>query len=79
VQISIPQDAENLARNQAAAAGFANVDDYIANLIRRQPGQNATLPRIRAFQELQKLREELPKLGAEEIVRLVHDARTDLS
>lgn len=79
MQISIPPDAELLVKGQAAAAGFANVDDYIANLIRRQPGQESTSSRAGAFQELQLLRNELPKLDIDEIVQSVHDARADLS
>jgi hypothetical protein len=79
MQISIPPDAELLAKSQAIAAGFTSIDDYVANLIRRQPGRESNGSREKAFQELRQLRKELPKLGAAEIVRSVHEARTDLS
>jgi hypothetical protein len=79
MQISLPLDAEILAKSQATAAGFTNIDEYVANLIRRQPGKATANSREQAFQELRKLRQELPKLSAVEIVRSVHDARTDLS
>lgn len=79
MHISIPHDAEMLAKSQAAAAGFDSIDDYVANLIRRQPGRESISSRQRAFQELRQLRKELPKLGTSEIVRSVHEARTDLS
>jgi hypothetical protein len=78
MQISIPPDAELLAKNQATAAGFASIDDYVANLIRRQPGRESNGSRKEAFRELQQLRKELPRLSATEIVRSVHEARTDL-
>jgi hypothetical protein len=78
MHIIIPSDAEILAKRQAAAAGFMNVDEYIANLIRRQPSQESSRSRERAFRELRALRDELPKLNAEEIVRSVHEARMDL-
>ena len=79
MHISIPHDAEMLAKSQAAAAGFDSIDDYVANLIRRQPARELSTSRQSAFQELRQLRKELPKLGAAEIVRSVHEARTDLS
>ena len=78
MQVSIPHDAEMLAKNQAAAAGFASVDEYIANLIRCQPGRETSLSRDQALQDLRQLRKELPKLRTEEIVRSVREARTDL-
>jgi hypothetical protein len=79
MHISLPHDAEMLAKNQAAAAGFNSIDDYVANLIRRQSGRVKSSTRERAFQELRQLRKELPKLSPAEIVRSVHEARTDLS
>ena len=78
MQISIPPDAELLAKNQATAAGFANIDDYVANLIRRQSGRESNGSREKAFQELRQLRKELPRLSATEIIHSVHEARTDL-
>lgn len=39
-QVTIPDDATKLAASQAAAAGFASIDDYLADLIRRQKGRN---------------------------------------
>ena len=78
MQVSIPQDAETLAKSQAAAAGFASVDEYIANLIRSQPSRESSRSRDTAFQVLRQLRKELPKLRTEEIVRSVREARTDL-
>jgi len=78
MQISIPPDAELLARAQAASAGFANIDEYVANLIRRQRVQESNGSRKAALADLQQLRQELPKLGTAEIVRSVHEARTDL-
>jgi hypothetical protein len=79
MEISIPPDAEMLAKTQAAAAGFTSIDDYVANLIRRQRGRESNGSRELAFRELRRLRQELPKLSAAEIVRSVHEARTDLS
>jgi hypothetical protein len=67
-----------LAKIQAAAAGFTSVDEYIANLIRRQPSRESSRSREKALQELRQLRKELPKLGAEEIVRFVQESRADL-
>ena len=78
MHISLPHDAELLAKSQAAAAGFNSIDDYVANLIRRQPGRESSTYRERAFQELRQLRKELPKLSPAEIVRSVHEARSDL-
>lgn len=78
MQISIPHDAEMLVKSQAAAAGFKSIDEYVTSLIRRQPGRESSGSREGAFQELRQLREELPKLGTEEIMRSVHEARTDL-
>jgi len=79
MDISIPPDAEILARSQAAAAGFASIDEYVANLIRRQPGRESNGSREEAFRKLRQLRQELPKLAPAEIVRAVHEARADLS
>ena len=78
MHISLPHDAETLAKSQAAAAGFVSIDEYVANLIRRQPDRKPSNTREQAFQELRQLRSELPKLGPAEIVRSVHEARTDL-
>ncbi len=79
MQITIPDDAGALARTQAAAAGFPDVGDYVANLIRHQPRRNAdALSREQALKDLRQLREELPKLSSHEIVEMVHDARADL-
>ena len=41
MDISIPPDAEMLAKSQAAAAGFTSIDEYVANLIRHQPGRES--------------------------------------
>jgi hypothetical protein len=79
MHISIPPDAELLARSQATAAGFNSIDDYVANLIRRQPDRESSRSRTQGFLELRQLRQELPKIGAAEIVRTVHEARTELS
>ncbi len=76
MQISLPREAELLANSQAAAAGFTSIDEYLASLILRQPNGESSTTRETAFHELQKLRKELPKLGAAEIVRTVHEART---
>lgn len=78
MDISIPHDAEMLAKSQAAAAGFDSIDEYVANLIRRQPAGMPPGSRARGFQELRQLRQELPKLSTAEIVRSVHEARADL-
>jgi hypothetical protein len=79
MSISIPPDAEQLARAQAAAAGFSSVDAYLENLVRRQTACDATSRRGKALDELRLLRKELPKLSATEIVRSLHEARADLS
>jgi hypothetical protein len=78
MEISIPHDAEMLAKRQAAAAGFDSIDEYVANLIRRQPAGTPPGSRSRGFQELRQLRQELPKLSTAEILRSVHEARADL-
>jgi hypothetical protein len=78
MQITIPRDAELLAQSQAAAAGFASVDDYIANLIRLQPRRELIGSRDQALQDLGRLRTELPKLTRDEIVQSVQEGRTDL-
>lgn len=79
MQITIPDDALALAKTQAEAAGFENVGDYVANLIRRHgvAKKNGLSPSD-AIKDLRELRRELPKLSTGEIVDLVHDARTDL-
>lgn len=41
-QITIPDDANALAASQAAAAGFASIDEYLADLIRRQDRSRST-------------------------------------
>ncbi len=78
MHISLPQDAGLLAKSQADAAGFNSIDEYVANLIRRQPGPDSAPRRASAFEELRQLRKELPKFDVTEIVRSVHEARTDL-
>jgi hypothetical protein len=78
MHISLPLDAELLAKSQADAGGFNSIDEYVANLIRRQPGPESTPSRESAFEGLRQLRKELPKIEAAEIVRSVHEARTDL-
>lgn len=79
MQINIPDDAGALARQQAEAAGFPSVNDYVANLIRHQPRGGASgLTRAEALEDLRQLRKEIPKLSTQEIVELVHEARADL-
>jgi hypothetical protein len=77
MQIDIPQDAEGLARGQAAAAGFASVDEYVANLIRHR-AKSTKLTREQALTKLRKLRAETPKLSREQIVEMVSESRADL-
>ena len=77
MQIEIPPDAEDLAKGQAAAAGFESVDEYVASLIRRsgvptRPLQEQTLDRLRL------LRARTPKLSADEIVTMAAEARFGL-
>jgi hypothetical protein len=52
---------------------MARSEDLRGHATRR----DSTRSRQQAFQELRRLRQELPKLSAAEIVRAVHDARAD--
>jgi hypothetical protein len=77
MQIEIPKDAEVLVKGQADAAGFTNVEDYIANLIRNHTPA-VKLTREQALSKLRKLRSKTPKMTQQEIVDMVAEARADL-
>lgn len=86
MQIELPKDTEQLAQDQAAAAGFASVDEYIADLIRhRKPAVKANRKvdpevverRRKAFEEIRRLRAETPKFSREEIVEMVREGRDE--
>jgi hypothetical protein len=77
MRIDIPKDAASLARGQAEAAGFASVDEYVANLIRHR-SRTASLSLNEALADLKSLRSETPKMTSEEIVELVAQSRADL-
>ncbi|MEX2093772.1 MAG: hypothetical protein WD971_13895 [Pirellulales bacterium] len=56
MQISLPPDAELLAKSQAAAAGFTSIDEYLASLILRQRNGESSTTREKEFHELRLLR-----------------------
>lgn len=82
MQITLPDDAFALARTQAAVAGFGDVSDYVASLIRDQatakPDGDRQNVRAAAIESLRQLRRELPKLSPSEIVDDVRRSRADL-
>lgn len=80
MQINLSETTLSIAKSQADAAGFSNVNDYIANLIAHQPSGDSDnhLTRTKALEQLRKLRKEVPKLSDNTIVELVHEARAEL-
>lgn len=78
MQITIPDDAGILARTQADAAGFSDVGDYLANLVRHQSPRAIGLERrLNAIDDLRQLRRTAPKLTGDEIVALVRAGRDE--
>lgn len=80
MQIDLSETTLSIAKNQATAAGFSSVNDYIANLITDQQSGNLDnrSTRAEALEKLHQLRQEVPKFSTEEIVDMVREARVDL-
>ena len=75
MHIEIPKDAELLLRSQAKSAGFASIDEYVANLIRRRE-PTPKLTRAQSLEKLRRLRAETPKMTRQEVVNMVAEARS---
>ncbi len=75
MQINIPQNAEAYVLGKAAAAGFADVTEYVIRLIEKDGERKASMPIDAAFEGLRKLRAEVPKMTSAEIVQLVAEGR----
>lgn len=77
MDITIPGDTEAFARDQAAAAGFSNVSDYIVCLLNADAGKKPRRSTEEALADLAALRAEVPKMTPDEVVALVAEARAD--
>lgn len=74
MQINIPTDADAFVLGKAAAAGYADVSEYVIRLIendRTQPKPTVGA----ALRQLRELRAEVPKMTRQEIVDLVAEGR----
>lgn len=75
MQINIPQNAEAYVMGKAAAAGFADVSEYVIRLIQKDGERKSSMPLDGALEDLRKLRAEVPKMTSEEIVKLIAEGR----
>ncbi|SFI77750.1 hypothetical protein [Planctomicrobium piriforme] len=73
MQITIPQDVAETLLNRAEAAGFRTVDEYVLDLLAAPPAPKTSTSN--AIEQLRKLRREVPRMSASEIVELVHEGR----
>ena len=74
MQINIPSGFEGFVLGKAAAAGFADVNEYVIRLIEND-GRQSRPEAGAALQKLRELRAEVPKMTREEIVDLVAEGR----
>lgn len=74
MQINIPTDADAFVLGKAAAAGYADVSEYVIRLIENDRTQPKPMVGA-ALQKLRELRAEVPKMTRQEIVDLVAEGR----
>lgn len=75
MQINIPPGSEAFVLGKAAAAGFADVGEYVIRLIENDGGKKSSAPIDSSLQELRALRAEVTKMTPQEIVDLVAEGR----